>query len=141
MGADPVSFNAHALVGNTGVDELLSVNLVYENDIVSQFTSTFLTNAKNDFYIYGSKGHIRIHGAFWGATEATLVIDGKKKKSKTKKKPFNVNGFEYEIKEAMRCIKKGLLESPATTHAHTLATMELMDNIRAEVGVKYPFEK
>jgi hypothetical protein len=27
------------------------------------------------------------------------------------------------------------------THAQTLANMELMDNIRAEIGVKYPFEK
>ena len=141
LGANPVSFNAHALIGNTGVDELLSVNLIYENGVVSQFTSTFLTQAENNFYIYGSKGYIRISGPFWGATEATLVIDGQKKKSKTKKKPFKVNGFEYEIKEAMHCIKEGLLESPATTHAHTLATMELMDNIRAEIGVKYPFEK
>ena len=141
MGADPVSFNAHALIGSTGVDELLSVDLVYENDVVSQFTSTFLTNAENNFYIYGSKGHIRIEGPFWGATKATLVVDGKKKKSKTRKKSFDVNGFEYEIAEAMRCMKKGLLESPSMTHAQTLGTMELMDNIRAEIGLKYPFEK
>ncbi len=137
MGANPVSFNVHALIGSTGVDELLSVNLIYENDVVSQFTSTFLTQAENAFYIYGSKGHIRINGPFWGATEATLVVDGK---AKTKKKPFKVNGFEYQIKEAMRCIQKGLLESPAMPHTDTLATMTLMDNIRAEIGVKYPFE-
>ena len=140
MGANPVSFNAHALIGNTGVDESLSVNLIYENDVVSQFTSTFLTNAENAFYIYGSNGHIRIKGPFWGATEATLVVDGKKK-GKTKTKSFKVNGFEYQIKEAMRCIEEGLLESPAMPHADTLATVTLMDNIRAEVGVKYPFEE
>jgi len=51
-----------------------------------------------------------------------------------------VNGFEYQIKEAMRCIEEELLESPAMPHTDTLATMELMDNIRAEIGVKYPFE-
>lgn len=137
MGANPLSFNAHALIGNTGVDELLAVNLIYENDVVSQFTSTFLTNAENAFYIYGSKGHIRIAANFWGGTEATLVVDGKEK---TKKRPFKVNGFEYEIAEAMRCIREGLLESPGMTHADTIATMTLLDNIRAEVGVKYPFE-
>ena len=114
-------------------------NVIYENDVVSQFTSTFLTNAENNFYIYGSKGHIIIKGPFWGATEATLIIDGKKK-AKTTKKPFKVNGFEYQIKEAMSCIRDGLLESPAMPCAQTLSTMTLMDNIRAEIGVKYPFE-
>ena len=138
MGANPISFNAHALVGNTGVDELLAVDLVYENNVVSQFTSTFLTQGENAFYIYGTEGYIRIHGNFWGGTEATLFIGGKEKKNK--KKPFKVNGFEYEIAEAMRCIGEGLLESPSMTHADTLATMTLMDNIRAEIGVKYPFE-
>ena len=137
MGSNPISFTAHALIGSTGVDESLSVNLIYENDIVSQFTSTFLTNAENAFYIYGSKGHIRISANFWGATEARLVVDGK---AKTKTKPFKINGFEYQIKEAMRCVEEGLLESPAMPHTDTLATMTLMDNIRNEVGVKYPFE-
>ena len=137
LGANPISFNAHALIGNTGVDELLAVDLVYENGVVSQFTSTFLTNAENAFHIYGTKGHIRIHANFWGATEATLIVDGKEK---TKKKPFKVNGFEYEIEDAMRCIRAELLESPSMPHADSLATMTLMDNIRAEIGVKYPFE-
>jgi len=50
-------------------------------------------------------------------------------------------GFEFETAEAMRCIRAGLLESPGMTHATTLATMELMDKIRGEIGLKYPFEK
>ena len=40
----------------------------------------------------------------------------------------------------MRCIRAGLLESPGMSHADTLANMELMDSIRAEIGLKYPFE-
>jgi hypothetical protein len=40
----------------------------------------------------------------------------------------------------MRSIRAGLLESPGMSQADTLANMELMDNIRTEIGLKYPFE-
>jgi len=59
----------------------------------------------------------------------------------TVSRPFRGGGFEYQIEEAMRCIRAGLLESPGMSHADTLANMQLMDSIRAQIGLKYPFEK
>jgi hypothetical protein len=55
-------------------------------------------------------------------------------------RPFRSSGFEYEIEDAMSCIRLGLLESPSMTHADTLANMDLMDQIHARVGLKYSFE-
>lgn len=137
MGKFPQSFNVHALIGKTGVDELLSVTMVYKNGVISQFTSTFLAHNQNDFFIYGTKGHIRIHPNFWGSTQATLTIG---KKEKRVSAPFKASGFEYQTKEAMRCIRAGLLESPTVSHDYTISMMTLMDDIRAEIGLKYPFE-
>jgi hypothetical protein len=51
-----------------------------------------------------------------------------------------VNGFEYEIEEAQRCIRAGLIESPTMPHAESLATLGWMDEIRRQVEVRYPFE-
>ncbi|MBT3321715.1 MAG: Gfo/Idh/MocA family oxidoreductase [Anaerolineae bacterium] len=138
MGAFPETMKVHALMGNTGVDELLSVILVYENGVVSQFTSTFLAENMNDFFIYGKKGYIRIHPKFWGGTQATLSITGKK--DEVISAPFRAAGFEYQTKEAIRCIRAGLLESPVVSHDYTLSMMKLMDSIREEIGLKYPFE-
>ena len=138
MGARPKSFVAMSHIGNTGVDELTTVLLKYENDVISQFHSSFLSNHVNDFLIYGSKGYIRIHPGFWGSTKATLVADDQEL---TVSRPLRAGGFEYQTEEAMRCIRVGLLESPGMSHADTLANMELMDSIRAQIGLKYPFEK
>jgi hypothetical protein len=55
--------------------------------------------------------------------------------------PHEANGYEHEIREAMRCIRAGTLESPTIPHADTLATMRLMDAMRERIGVRYPFEK
>jgi dihydrodiol dehydrogenase / D-xylose 1-dehydrogenase (NADP) len=138
MGQMPQAFSAQAYLGSTGVDELTAVLLKYENGVISQFNSNFITDGVNDFLIYGSTGHIRIHANYWAATQATLVTG---EQALTVSKPFRGGGFEYQTEEAMRCIRAGLLESPGMSHAHTLANMQLMDGIRAEIGLKYPFEK
>lgn len=144
MGQMPQSFSATAYLGKTGVDELTAATLKYENGVISQFSSNFISDNANDFFIYGSTGHIRIHANYWAATQATLVAQstpGADEQTLTVSKPFRGGGFEYQIEEAMRCICARLLESPGMSHAHTLANMELMDKIRAEIGLKYPFEK
>ena len=138
MGQMPVSFGAKAVVGETGVDELISVVLQYPNQVISQFSTNFLSNNVNDLYIYGTKGYIRIHANYWGASKATLSVDGR---DLSVSMPLKAGGFEYQTEEAMRCVRAGLLESPGMTQAQTLANMELMDQIRAEIGVRYPFEK
>jgi len=138
MGIQPKSFVAMAHIGDTNVDELTTVLLKYENDVIAQFHSSFLSNHVNDFLIYGNKGYIRIHPAFWATTKASLIVNDQEL---TVSRPLRAGGFEYQTEEAMRCIRAGLLESPGMTHADTLANMELMDGIRAEIGLKYPFER
>lgn len=138
MKSQPKSFVSMAHIGQTGVDELTTFALKYENDVISQSHSSFMSNHVNDFLIYGSKGTIRIHPNFWGSTKATLITDGQEF---TVSRPLRAGGFEYQTEEAMRCIRAGLLESPGMSHADTLANMELMDGIRTQIGLKYPFEK
>jgi predicted dehydrogenase len=137
-GQEPESFSVQSLLGKTGVDELTAVILKYPNGVVSQFNSNFLVANVNDFFIYGTQGRIRIHPNYWGASSATLTTEGQEL---TVTKPLTGGGFEFQTQEAMRCIRAGLLESPRISHAQTLANMELMDKIRAKIGLKYPFEK
>ena len=57
--------------------------------------------------------------------------------------PLRGEGFEFEIEEAMRCLRAGEIESPKMPLDDTLATMEVMevmDEIRAQIGLRYPGE-
>jgi dihydrodiol dehydrogenase / D-xylose 1-dehydrogenase (NADP) len=137
FGKNPVSFTATSLLGETAVDELTSVSLVYDDGAVSQFTCNMQAQSVNDAYVYGTKGYIHVHPPLWASTRASLV---KEDQELTVSRPFRATGFEYEIEDAMRCMRLGLLESPVMTHADTLANMELMDKIRGQVGLKYSFE-
>lgn len=138
LGKDPISFATQGIIGETKVDELTSVNLLYEDGVVSQFTCNMISDNINDMFVYGTEGHIHIHPQFWSTTSATLVSGGQET---TETRPYRKNGFEYQIEEAITCIRAGLLESPRMPHAQTLANMQLMDGIRAEIGLRYPFEK
>lgn len=137
MQANPESVQAQAVLGPSGVDILLSANLQYPSGAISQFTSSFIHQANNQLVIHGSKGKITLPEPFWGATQARLETNGKETYFE---KPFRSRGFEYEIEEAIDCIREGKLESDSMTHADTLANMQVMDTIREQVGVKYPFE-
>jgi hypothetical protein len=51
-----------------------------------------------------------------------------------------MNGFEYEIEEAQRCIRAGKLESSLMPLKDTIDNLRILDEIRRQVGVSYPFE-
>ena len=137
LNQNPIEISVSGILGSTNVDEMVAANFKYDTDVISQFCTGMTTKTGNDFYVYGSKGHIRIHSMFWVATQATLSVDDKETVAI---KPFRANGFEYETEEAMHCINEGKLESPGMTLQDTLANMQLMDNIRKEIGLTYDFE-
>jgi len=137
LDSDPLDVKVHAVLGETGVDELLSVTMMYSGNIVSRFSANILARTTNDFWIYGSEGRIRIHENFWEGTRLTLIRGSEER---TQHFPFRKNGFEYEAEELMRCVKLGLMESPDMTEAHSLGNLRIMDRIRQEIGLKYPFE-
>jgi len=137
VGAPASAVSAIGRLGETGVDELTVATLAYPGPIVSQFACSFLLDGANDFWIYGTRGRIRVHAKFWESTQATLAVDRQERLASF---PFRRNGFEYQIEEAMRCIRGGRAESEAMTLGATLANMRTMDQIREQIGLRYSFE-
>ncbi len=136
-GKNPETLVAQGHVGETNVDEMTSVIMHYGEGRMSQFTTGLIADGSNDFSIFGSKGHIRVHPHLCNSTQATL-FDGIQETTVTR--PLRANGYEYEIEEATRCIQAGLLESSTMTHAETLANMRVLDDIRKQIHLRYPFE-
>lgn len=50
------------------------------------------------------------------------------------------HGLHFELCEAARSVDAGLTESPLLPAAETLRIMEVLDEVRAQVGVRYPGE-
>ncbi|MBC8127937.1 MAG: Gfo/Idh/MocA family oxidoreductase [Gloeobacteraceae cyanobacterium ES-bin-144] len=138
LGRRPSIINATALMSQSGVDEMLSVSLRYENDAMAQFVCGFNSAFDNALVIGGEKGFIRVPARFIDPQEAILSSDGK---IEALHETMRGEGFVYQIEEAMRCFRFGEIESPRMPHADTLATMETMDEIRHQIGLRYPEER
>lgn len=127
-----------AVLAPTGVDQRVEATLHFANGVTSAFVCDVTTKADNAFQIVGDAGSITIEAGFSMATRATLHRAGEE--PVTAQRDHAINGFEGEIVETIRCVHAGLIESPAMSHAESLATVALMDEIRQRIGVRYPFE-
>ena len=54
--------------------------------------------------------------------------------------PHQLTGYEYEVLETADCIARGVLECPSMPHHETIHMMEVMDHLRAQMGIVYPCE-
>jgi len=135
---EPLQIQAQGVLAPTGVDQRLAASLHFPGGISSQFVCAFDGMADNGLRIFGERGVIELPRNFWEATEARLTLAGQA--PQTVHLPFQINGFEGEILEAAACIRAGRSESAHMPLSETLATLAWMDQIRAQLGVRYPFE-
>jgi predicted dehydrogenase len=135
---DATSLRAEGTLAPTGVDQRAVGTIIFPGGEVSQFVCALDGTADNSLRISGDRGWIRVEAGFWEATEATL--SRRDQPPETVRAPFRINGFEEEIEETMRCVRAGLTESARMPHDETLAIVGWLDELRRQIGVRYPFE-
>jgi predicted dehydrogenase len=118
-----------------GVDENTGVLLGYENGAVAAVTCSINGESRNAAAITGTEGRIDLPPGFFVPRSFTLTRPGHA--PETFDFPFDGSGYQFEAAEVQRCIRAGEPESPLMPHATTLEMMNLMDTIRAEIGVAY----
>ena len=136
MGSYPKEIKASAEFTNTKVDESDIINLKYENGALASLTCSISADTDNTAVIYGEKGKIVIP-KFWSAKESYLYIGDK---VEAYVDSYEEAGYKYEIEEANSCIKNKALESNIASHNITLELVKIMDEIRKQIGLVYPFE-
>ncbi|MNE53177.1 hypothetical protein D3C80_1478880 [compost metagenome] len=70
---------------------------------------------------------------------AELYIGGKLAESLEQERASD--GYCFEAEEVGRCLQAGLTESPVMTLDESVAIMKLLDQVRAQWGLKYPGEE
>ncbi|KAA3616321.1 MAG: gfo/Idh/MocA family oxidoreductase [Calditrichaeota bacterium] len=126
-------------VGEFGSDEQGATILEYENGALGVLTFALRTEAVNEAYIYGTKGHIKLPELFAVPTCARLHVKGEKEVVFNDK--IKGNGLNYQVHEVHRCLREGLLESPRMPLHESLQIMQTMDKIRAPWSFRYPNDK
>ena len=110
--------------------------LKYSNAIASA-SSSISTKSEMIAKIGGTEGSIMIDSRWHEAEGYTYIRDNR---STHIDLPIPGNGFTYQIKECAQCIRSGLIESNLWSHQNSMDLMNIMDEIRNQVGLRYPFE-
>ena len=123
---------------DSGVDEQDSITLIYEDGRVAQLAASMLGLSDRRGTIYGTKGFMVIENI--NNFESLTVYDTGYRPVKKIERPEQISGYEYEVEACIRALSEGKLECEEMPHTETLRVMELMDALREEWGVKFPFE-
>jgi predicted dehydrogenase len=135
----PDQIQAFMTPAYSDVDEQLAVQFFYKDGALAQLLSSFSSNLSTDANIAGDKGRIRLTTRFYEPS-ATIEYYPDKVES-LQVIPFHKEpgwGYHFQVRHVHDCLRQGLTESPVMSHLDTIHQMELMDAVRAKVGLVYP---
>lgn len=132
----PQRVRASGSLNSQGVDTQNALALEYDSGAQAQLTSSLLSSGPRTATISGSEGWVRTGAPLHNPVE--LQIQQHLGESRVERFPQVGNGYTYELREVTRCIQEGLTESPTMPWSDSLRTMQLFDEVRAQLGVRYP---
>lgn len=135
----PSQVQAQAVIGETGVDESDSITLRYPDGKMATLLCGTRAISDRQGIIHGDEGYLVVDNI--NHPTQVSVYDLSRQISKTIDAPEQISGYEYEVREMIQAVEEGELECPSMSHKDTIRMMELMDHIRMQTGVQFPFEK
>ncbi|MGY0235713.1 Gfo/Idh/MocA family protein [Longispora urticae] len=134
----PDSVAAHALLTPEGVDANTGMLFGYDSGANATLTCSITSDTAARAYVAGPGGRFELPPVFFRPDHFTLHREGAEPEEF--RVPYHGNGMAHEAVEAMRCLREGLTESPLVPWRSTLDVMATMDEIRRQIGVRYPGE-
>lgn len=136
---DPDRVEAVCIKNASGVDMSNSITLCYEKTGAMAVLCSSAMGISDRFgMIHCKRGFIQVDNV--NNPQGLKVFDSNYSLIKEIKCPKQLTGYEYEVSACVKAIEDGKIECPQMPHERTLYMMQLMDSIRAQLGIKYPFE-
>lgn len=111
------------LFADTGVDTTDNVTLSFDG-CIANLQCSITAKVDENAYLYGSKGYIQIPKFHFGDQCRLYDLDGNIVEEFYEKP---VNGFIYEIREVIRCVRAGKTESDVVPHKDTVRCAEIFE--------------
>lgn len=122
----------------TGVDASSWINISYKNGQKAMLKTSMVNPWHNEGTIFGTQGSIRVENL--NDMVKLEVFDANQNLVETVTPERLVNCYEYEVLACEKALAAGLKECPEMPHTKTLEMMQMMDGLRQNWGVVYPFE-
>lgn len=125
----------------TGVDAAVAMLLEHGPGRSSLGYTSMVNTGPNNACLYGTDGHVEIDPVFYSWASMTRFAPGRPAVAAERFEPtLTSRGMHFQALEVERCVAEGLTESPLCTLDHSVAVMEVLDELRRQLGVRYPGE-
>ncbi|MEO6887274.1 MAG: Gfo/Idh/MocA family oxidoreductase [Jatrophihabitantaceae bacterium] len=131
----PDTVHASGSIGSTGTDHTAAMQWGYADGRVGQIYCSATSESPYAALLTGTAGWIRFEGRMHHPSALTVhtatgdrVLAGP---------PAEGNGFGPEIAEVERCLRAGVTESRLAPLEETVAILEILDQARRQLGVRY----
>lgn len=122
----------------TGVDAQNSITLLYPGGKMAVLNSSIQVLSDRQGIIYGTKGFLVVENI--NNFESICVYNTDRKLVGSYQRPEQITGYEYQVLASKDAIEQGWTECPQMPHQTTLNVMRVMDELRRQWGIRYPFE-
>jgi predicted dehydrogenase len=151
LGIYPVSF-AHFVLGDfvdvtatgvrteSGVDAQAAIGVTSSSGAMGVLGTTMVTSTPTVAAVCGTLARLEIDGPFYAPRAVVRLVAKDGTELDRFSNPDTGHGLHFEAVEVARQVSVGATESPLMPLAETLRIMDALDDIRAQVGVRYPGE-
>ncbi|MBE5987081.1 MAG: Gfo/Idh/MocA family oxidoreductase [Paenibacillaceae bacterium] len=122
----------------TGVDAQNSITLLYPGGKMAVLNSSIQVLSDRQGIIYGTKGFLVVENI--NNFESICVYNTDRKLVGSYQRPEQITGYEYQVLASKDAIEQGWTECPQMPHQTTLNVMRVMDELRRQWRIRYPFE-
>jgi len=138
MDANPVHISSTVRRNEYGTDDFSAVLLEYPGGRSASVATAIGMDMPRQAAVFGTRGEITLadfqmaehfHVRRYDGTEYDVDM------------PFDVNGFEYQIREVNRCVRLGMNTSDILREKDSMTVMETMDSLRASWGIRFEGEE
>lgn len=138
FGDEITDITSSVIKTETGVDAQNSITLLYPGGKMAVLNSSIQVLSDRQGIIYGTKGFLVVENI--NNFESICVYNTDRQLVGSYERPEQITGYEYQVLASKDAIEQGWTECPQMPHQTTLHVMKVMDELRRQWGIRYPFE-
>ena len=135
----PKTVTARGVIDGDGLDEAVAMIFDYQSGAQSLLHSGMMAAGPVTASILGTEGRIEMEHSFYEQCAFTVYNNNDELIERYETK-IEGRGMQFQGLEVERQIAAGQLESQAMSLAESLQVLKTMDEVRLQIGVKYPSE-
>lgn len=151
LGIYPVSF-AHFVLGDfvdvtasgqrtdKGVDSQAAIGVTSSTGAMGVLGTTMLTATPTVAVVCGTEARLEIDGPFYAPSAVVRLVGNDHTELDRFTNADTQHGLHFEAAEVARQVSAGATESPLLPWTETLTIMDALDDVRAQIGVRFPGE-